>query len=51
MNSLRTKNEADIASLEQQRTQHNEKAIVQFKNQLAEADHDYAKLKILIQKA
>jgi chromosome segregation ATPase len=51
INCLRNKNEADIAALEKQRTDVNEKAIVQFKAQLAEADHDYAKLKILIQKA
>jgi len=50
INSLKTKNSHEIEILENQRNQH-EKSIVNFKNQLIEADHDHEKLRILLKKA
>ena len=49
LNSLKAKNMTEIQSLEGEREQ-NEKIIIKFKNDLSQADHDFATLQIMIEK-
>lgn len=49
LNSLKAKNMTEIQTLEGEREQ-NEKIIIKFKNDLSQADHDFATLQIMIEK-
>jgi len=49
LQALKDKNQSEINILESQRKE-NEVTITNFRNQLTQADHDFAKIRILIQK-